>query len=113
MSACARLNSLYRYIYREHWFHGSMVPLRYERSRLRMIRESTVERYLVRRVKELGGLAIKLSPAGMTGLPDRLILLPGARVIFAEVKRPGEKPRPMSSRSPTFGVAYIFSNAID
>lgn len=63
-----------------------------------MIRESTVERYLVRRVKELGGLAIKLSPAGMTGLPDRLILLPGARVIFAEVKRPGEKPRPIQER---------------
>ena len=56
-------------------------------------RESTVERYLVRKVKEMGGMAIKLNPIGMAGLPDRLILLPGARVIFAEVKRPGEKPR--------------------
>ena len=56
-------------------------------------RESTVERYLVRVVKGLGGMAIKLNPLGMVGLPDRLILLPGAKIFFAEVKRPGEKPR--------------------
>lgn len=56
-------------------------------------REATVERYLVRKVSEAGGMAIKLNPFNMAGLPDRLILLPGARIIFAELKRPGEKPR--------------------
>ena len=56
-------------------------------------REATVERYLVRKVSEAGGMAIKLNPLGMAGLPDRLILMPGARIVFAELKRPGEKPR--------------------
>ena len=56
-------------------------------------RESTVEKYLVRKVKLYGGMAIKLNPIGMIGLPDRLILMPGAKIMFAEVKRPGEKPR--------------------
>ena len=56
-------------------------------------RESTVEKYLVRKVKLYGGMAIKLNPIGMVGLPDRLILMPGAKIMFVEVKRPGEKPR--------------------
>lgn len=60
-------------------------------------RESTVERYLVSKVKEMGGMAIKLNPIGMAGLPDRLVLLPGAKIIFVEVKRPGEKPRPIQT----------------
>lgn len=29
----------------------------------------------------------------MSGVPDRIILLPKGRVIFAEVKAPGKKPR--------------------
>lgn len=62
-----------------------------------MRRESTVESYLVRRVKESGGMAIKLNPIGMAGLPDRLVLLPGAKIIFVELKRPGEKPRKLQT----------------
>ena len=38
-------------------------------------------------------MAIKLNPLNLAGLPDRLILMPGARIIFAELKRSGEKPR--------------------
>jgi hypothetical protein len=37
-------------------------------------------------VKKLGGLTVKLT--GKRGLPDRLVLLPGARVAFLELKRP-------------------------
>ena len=33
-------------------------------------------------------MTIKLNPFGVKGIPDRLVLLPGARVIFCEVKRP-------------------------
>jgi hypothetical protein len=60
-------------------------------------RESTVERYLVNRVQKLGGMAIKLNPIGMAGLPDRLVLLPDAKIIFAEVKRPGGQPRKLQT----------------
>jgi hypothetical protein len=37
-------------------------------------------------VKSRGGLAIKLVAVSFTGLPDRLILLPGGRLFFAEFK---------------------------
>ena len=56
--------------------------------------EKTVEAYLRRRVKAAGGLALKLICPGWTGVPDRLILLPGARVCFAETKDLGKTPQP-------------------
>lgn len=56
--------------------------------------EKTVEVYLRRRVKAAGGLALKLVCPGWTGVPDRIILMPGARVYFAETKDVGKKPRP-------------------
>lgn len=59
------------------------------------MRESQVEAYLVRLVKELGGLAVKL---GVWGWPDRIILLPGGRIGFLELKRPGEVPRELQTR---------------
>ncbi len=56
--------------------------------------EKTVEAYLRGRVKEAGGLALKLVCPGWAGAPDRLILLPGGKVCFAETKDLGQKPRP-------------------
>ena len=48
--------------------------------------ESDVERFLCQRVREAGGLCIKL---GYNGLPDRIVMLPHGRVEFVELKRPG------------------------
>jgi len=59
------------------------------------MRETTIERYLCRRVKELGGKAYKLQCPGNDGMPDRLVCLPGGRVYFVETKTPGETPRPL------------------
>ena len=50
-----------------------------------------MEVLLVRRAAERGGIALKQT--GIAGIPDRLVLLPGGRMIFVELKRPGEKPR--------------------
>lgn len=55
--------------------------------------EKAVEAYLRQRVKAAGGIALKLVCPGWTGVPDRLIVLPGGRVYFAETKDPGKKPR--------------------
>ena len=59
------------------------------------MRERDVECKLVRAVRDSGGLALKFVSPGITGVPDRLILFPGARAAFCEVKAPGEKPRPL------------------
>ena len=40
----------------------------------------------------------KLISPGMDGMPDRIVLLPMARIGFVEVKRPGAKPRPLQER---------------
>ncbi len=55
--------------------------------------EKMIEMYLVRYVKRKGGLAIKMNPAGMVGIPDRQVFLPGGKTFFVELKAPGQKPR--------------------
>jgi len=59
------------------------------------MREKELERKLASDVKVLGGLAPKFVSPGYDGMPDRLVLLPGGRIAFVEVKRPGERPRPL------------------
>lgn len=55
--------------------------------------EKEIERYLVNRVKKFGGRAYKFISPGNAGVPDRLVCLPGGRVVLAELKAPGKKPR--------------------
>lgn len=50
--------------------------------------EKTVEEYLVKRVKEIGGIAYKFTSPGNAGVPDRIVILPGGRIHFIELKRP-------------------------
>ena len=59
------------------------------------MREKLIEQKLVRAVKAAGGIAVKFVSPGFDGMPDRLVLLPGARVAFVEVKAMGCKPRPL------------------
>ena len=57
------------------------------------MQEKRIEQKLVKAVKAHGGVAIKMNPAGMNGIPDRLVLMPGGKALFIEVKAPGRKPR--------------------
>jgi hypothetical protein len=57
------------------------------------VRETKVEGRLIERVEALGGYCIKLNPLWYVGIPDRLVLLPGGRVIFVETKAPDGTPR--------------------
>lgn len=50
--------------------------------------EKEVEAYLVRRVKALGGQCLKWVSPGNSGVPDRIVLLPGGHVCFVELKQP-------------------------
>ena len=60
-----------------------------------LVREKTLERKLTEAVKAMGGIAPKFASPGFDGMPDRLVLLPAGKCGFVEVKRLGEKPRPL------------------
>ena len=59
------------------------------------MREKAIEQHLVKAVKNSGGIAPKLVSPGFDGMPDRLVLLPGGKLGFVEVKAPGKEPRPL------------------
>lgn len=56
-----------------------------------IMREAVLERKLKKRIEEKGGLCLKWVSPGYTGVPDRIVLLPGGRICFVEGKRPGTK----------------------
>ena len=59
------------------------------------MREKQIEMKLVGAVRKHGGLCPKWVSPGLSGVPDRIILLPGGTVAFAELKAPGQEPRPL------------------
>ena len=50
--------------------------------------EKEIEQKLVAIAKRHGGKCLKWVCPGWSGVPDRLLLLPGGRIIFVELKRP-------------------------
>ena len=65
------------------------------------MRESTIEKYLVKQVKTLGGEVRKMAWIGRRGAPDRLVMLPRygrcghystCVTFWVELKAPGKKP---------------------
>lgn len=60
--------------------------------KMEKIRESEIERYLVDKVKDIGGLCMKWVSPGNSGVPDRIVIFDKG-VYFIELKRPGESPR--------------------
>lgn len=62
------------------------------------MKESKLERQLKREVESLGGKALKFTSPGLSGVPDRLVLLPGGRAVFVEMKSTGENLRPLQEK---------------
>ena len=60
--------------------------------------EKKIEERLRKKAKEAGGLAAKWVSPSMSGVPDRIVFLPGGKIIFVELKRPGAKPTPIQER---------------
>lgn len=59
-----------------------------------MTSEKLLERKLREAVARLGGKALKFSSPYETGYPDRLVLMPGGKAFWAELKTTGRKPTP-------------------
>ena len=57
--------------------------------------EREIEGYLVRRVKEIGGIAYKFVSPAHRGVADRIVVLPGGGVIFVELKSATGKLTPL------------------
>ncbi len=62
------------------------------------VSEREIERFLVDLVRAAGGLALKFASPAMSGVPDRIVVLPGGRILFVELKAPGEQLRPLQQR---------------
>lgn len=57
------------------------------------MRERQIEKQLVIAVRKRHGLCPKWVSPGFDGVPDRIILLPGKCIAFAELKAPGKTLR--------------------
>lgn len=56
--------------------------------------EKTVEQKLIKGVRKMGGEAFKFVSPGNDGVPDRLVLLPGGKIYFVELKAERGQLRP-------------------
>ena len=63
-----------------------------------MTKESDIEKYLVKRVKDVGGQIRKAQWVVHVGAPDRRVMLPNRMPIWIELKAPGKKPEPHQVR---------------
>jgi hypothetical protein len=57
------------------------------------MREKEIEAALVKAAKKRHGVALKFVSPGLSGVPDRLVLLPIGKIGFIELKAPGKKMR--------------------
>ena len=63
-----------------------------------MTTERDIEQALIRAVRKQHGMCLKWVCPGWDGAPDRICLWPGGKILFAELKKPGGKPRPLQER---------------
>lgn len=56
--------------------------------------ESEIQAAIIRQYEQQGYLVVKIGLCNKKGFPDLMALKDG-KALFIEVKRPGEKPRPL------------------
>ena len=60
--------------------------------------ERQIEAYLVKQVKDLGGIAYKFVSPANRGVADRIVMLPGGGVVFVELKTADGKLTPLQEQ---------------
>lgn len=56
------------------------------------MREKNIEKYLIDEMKKAGGKSYKWISPGNNGVPDRIATFPNGKIVFIELKAPGQKP---------------------
>lgn len=79
------------------------------------VSEKDLERELQKRIKALGGNAVKFRSPMMDGCPDRLVLMPGGRAYFCETKSTGKPLEPLQVYWQKFlrGLGFICEKVDD
>ena len=72
---------------------GNLIGLKQQKIG-QMISEKLIEKKLKNEVEKMGGLAIKFASSFYTGMPDRIVLMPGEKISFVETKSEGKKTTP-------------------
>ena len=62
---------------------------------LSIVLERDVERYLIKRVKDVGGRAYKFTSPAHRGVADRIVCLPNGQTWFVELKTQGGRLSPL------------------
>jgi hypothetical protein len=79
--------------------------------------EATLEKHCVRIARAAGGELIKLAPAHVRGLPDRLLIMPGGAPTFVEFKSARGLLSPMQAwwadRLFELGQAYAIVDTVE
>lgn len=70
--------------------------------------ESTLEQAVRKYIRSIGGRCFKWVCPGENGVPDRICILPGGKIIFIELKRPGRK----DGLSPRQKKIFLVLNAL-
>ncbi len=62
------------------------------------MQEKELEEKFREKIKKAGGRAYKFVSPGNSGVPDRLVVLPGGRIGFVELKQQGGKPTALQGK---------------
>ncbi len=57
--------------------------------------EKLLEAKMRDKIRALGGWAVKFWPVSLAGFPDRMVLMPKARIYFVELKSESKTPTPI------------------
>lgn len=76
------------------------------------MREKEVEKKLVDGIRKLGGCAYKWVSPGRDGVPDRIVLMPGGRIWFIELKTNAGRLSPRQEYQLNFLASLGFSTSV-
>ena len=62
------------------------------------MREREIEAALYKAAKKRNGMALKFVSPGLSGVPDRLVLLENGKMGFIELKAPGKQMRKLQEK---------------